>query len=205
MEWIFRISLIVIFSLFSIIRIQYQRIVQKAGYKTVIEESKKYSVFLSILICFEVFTLFLFLFLPELFSWSNLPLPIWLRWLGVFLAAAALTLFIWVHQHLGNNFSVKLRIKDTQKLIASGPYQWIRHPMYSAFYILHIASFLLIANWFIGITWITGLTLIIILRTDREEAMMIQAFGDDYRSYIDRTGKFTPSFRLQAIIKKKLS
>jgi protein-S-isoprenylcysteine O-methyltransferase Ste14 len=196
METVFKIILIVVYTVFSIIRIQYQVRAQRAGFKTVIEESKRYSVFLSLLICYEVLILFIYLLGPHLLYWANLPFPMWVRWLGLVLALASLAMFIWVHQHLGNNFSMKLRIKESHTLIISGPYQWIRHPMYTAFYLLHFAAFLLTANWFIGLSWLLGLTIIIYMRISREESMMLDKFGEDYRVYMKRTGMFTPSIKL---------
>ena len=77
-------------------------------------------------------------------------------------------------------------------LVTDGPYRWIRHPMYTAFYVLHIAVFFLTANWFIGLTWLAGLTIIIVLRVKREEAMLLARFGDKYNSYMERTGRFLP-------------
>ena len=194
---IFKILLITEYSIFSIIRLQYQRLAKKAGYRTVIEESKKYSIFLSLLICYEVLTLFLYLLYPESIIWAAVSMPLGWRWLGVILGILALLLFIWVHSNLGRNFSAKLRITDKQTLVETGPYRWVRHPMYTAFYMLHIAAFFLTANWFIGVTWLIGLSIIIALRVNREEAMMMKTFGDQYRSYMKRTGRFVPAIKIR--------
>jgi protein-S-isoprenylcysteine O-methyltransferase Ste14 len=169
---------------------------RKAGYTTVISESRKYSISLALLIVYEVITLFIFLLFPQLLEWAKLSVPLWLRWCGTALAIASLAMFIWVHLNLGGNFSIALRIKERHTLIESGPYRWIRHPMYTAFYALHIAAFLLTDNWFIGLTWILGLTAIILLRIDREEKMMLDRFGDDYAAYMKRTGRFLPAFKI---------
>ena len=190
-----KVVLIFLYSLFSIIRIEYYRRAKKAGYKTVIEERRRYSIWLSIFICYEVFTFFLFILFPEVLSWAAIQLPVWARIIGVATGIAALLWFIWVHQSLGNNLSARLRIKDRQILVTDGPYRWIRHPMYSAFYLLHIAVFFLIANWFIGLTWLAGLTIIIFLRVKREEKMLLDRFGDQYGSYMERTGRFVPRLR----------
>ena len=192
-----KIVLIAVYSLFSIIRIEYYRRTRKAGYKTVIEERKKYPIWLSIFICYTVFTFFLYIFFPQTLAWARIPLAPWLRLIGALLAILALIWFIWIHRNLGNNLSVRLRIKESHKLVTDGPYRWIRHPMYSAFYLLHFAVFFLTANWFIGVTWLAGLSVIILLRVKREESMLIAKFGDEYVSYIERTGRFIP------IIKKK--
>ena len=191
-ELLWKVVLILVFTAFSIIRIQYQRAAQKARLRTVIRESKKYSIFLSVLICYEVFTLFLWLLFPEAIAFAALSLPLWLRFAGVALGVSALLLFAWVHRNLGRYFAIYLRITEGHSLVNTGPYRWIRHPMYTAFYILHIASFLLSANWFIGVTWTAGLTVIMLLRVKREEVMMIEAFGEHYRLYMEKTGRFLP-------------
>jgi protein-S-isoprenylcysteine O-methyltransferase Ste14 len=64
--------------------------------------------------------------------------------------------------------------------------------MYTAFYLLHVAAFLLTANWFIGVTWMAGLTAIILLRVSREEAMLLARFGEAYSKYAKNTGRFLP-------------
>ncbi len=198
-ELVSKVILIIVYSLFSIIRIEYYRRTKKAGYKTVIEERKKYPIWLSIFICYTVFTFFIYILFPQALVWAKVPLLSWLRLVGAFIAVMALVWFIWIHRSLGNNLSVRLKIKDSQELVTDGPYRWIRHPMYTAFFILHVAAFLLTANWFIGLTWMGGLTAIIFLRVKREEAMLLSAFGSHYRSYMENTGRFVP------IIRKKKS
>jgi len=194
-----KILLITLYTLFSIIRIEYYRKAKRARHKTVIEERKKYSVWLSIFICYAVFTFFVYILFPQALTWATVRLPVWSRLIGAFLGVVALLWFIWIHRTLGSNLSVRLQIKDLQQLVTDGPYRWIRHPMYTAFYVLHIAAFFLTANWFIGVTWLAGLTFIILLRVNREEAMMVERFGEQYVSYMARTGRFIPTARLRAI------
>jgi len=202
MELAAKVTLIILFSLFSIIRIEYYRRAKKAGYKTVIVESKWYSISLSIFICYEVFTFFIYLFFPELLAWATFPLSPVLIIIGGCLGLIALLWFIWIHHTLGNNLSVRLQIKDSQKLITNGAYRLIRHPMYTAFYLLHLTTFLLTANWFIGLTWTAGLTLIIALRIKREEKMMVEHFGEQYLFYMQKTGRFLPAIRWKPSCKK---
>ena len=191
-----KIVLITVFSAFSIMRIMYYVKAKRAGYRTVIEERKRYSIWLSILICYEVFTLLLYIWFPQILAWAAVSLPVWLRVLGILLGISALSWFIWIHQSLGINHSARLRIKDRQVLVTDGPYRWIRHPMYSAFYVLHIAAFFLTANWFIGVTWLAGLTVTIFLRVRREEEMLLERFGEQYGSYMEQTGRFVPPVKL---------
>ncbi len=194
-ELVSRTVLIALYSLFSIIRIEYYRKARKANYKTVIEEKRRYAIWLGIFICYEVGTFFLYVFLPRTLGWAALPLPAWLRLAGAGIGVIALLWFVWIHHTLGNNLSVRIRIRESQYLVTDGPYRWARHPMYTAFYLLHVAAFLLTANWFIGATWLAGLTAIISLRVSREEAMLLARFGEAYSAYAENTGRFLPRIK----------
>jgi protein-S-isoprenylcysteine O-methyltransferase Ste14 len=184
----FKIVLILLYTCFTTIRAHYRRTTFRSRADEVGPDHTAYGVYA--LIAFEVSTLFTILFFPHWLAWATMPLPTWLRWFGTVLGIAALLLFIWVHHSLGPNFSVALCVQDRHTLVTSGPYRWIRHPMYTAFYILHLATWLLTANGFIGATWIAGLTLLIAWRIRREERMMIKKFGKEYRSYIEQTRRF---------------
>jgi protein-S-isoprenylcysteine O-methyltransferase Ste14 len=105
---------------------------------------------------------------------------------------ASILLFFWVLRSLGRNFSTSLTIKKDQTLVTDGPYRWVRHPMYTTFVLLWVAFMLLSANWFIGLTGLLAYALTMTVRTPKEERMMIEAFGDDYRAYMKRTGRYLP-------------
>ena len=95
-----------------------------------------------------------------------------------------------------NSFAAStVRVESDQKLVDTGLYGLVRHPMYTAFYALHLATILATANLFLGLTWLAGLIVVISLRVDREEAMMIRQFGDAYRAYMTETDRFLPPLR----------
>lgn len=194
-ELVFKLILIAEFSAFSVLRILYYRLARRAGRRTVIEESRGYSIVLSVFICYEVASFFLHIFYPPALAWARIPMGAWLRSAGAAVGVLALLLFIWVHRSLGHNFSMTLRISDEHTLVTAGPYGAVRHPMYTAFGMLHVSVFFLTANWFIGLTWTAGLVAIIALRIRREEAMMMERFGEAYASYVMRTGRFLPLIR----------
>jgi protein-S-isoprenylcysteine O-methyltransferase Ste14 len=129
---------------------------------------------------------------PKSLAWAGMPLPGWLRWAGLATAAAAVGLLWWVQVSLGRNFSGNLHVLDDHRLVTHGPYRWVRHPMYSVFYLLIISWFLISANLLIGGLWIGVITLVVLYRLGREEQVMIETFGDEYRAYIQRTGRLLP-------------
>jgi protein-S-isoprenylcysteine O-methyltransferase Ste14 len=131
---------------------------------------------------------------PEWMKWSALNFPAGLRWSGIGLMVLALTSWGWIHHLLGTNFSPTLVVREHHQLITHGLYRWIRHPMYSAFFLFELGICLLTANWFIGLTGTLLILLIVVLRVPEEEAMMIETFGDQYREYMKHTGRLIPRF-----------
>lgn len=129
---------------------------------------------------------------PRLMKWSLLSLPFWMRWFGFFVGLFALLLFFWVLRSLGRNFSTTLTINKAQTLVTRGPYRWVRHPMYTSFVFLWTGFLLLSSSWFIGLTGILGFIWAIVIRTPKEEQMMINRFGDEYVAYMQRTGRYLP-------------
>lgn len=129
---------------------------------------------------------------PAWMSWASIPLPTWLRWVGVGLALLGFALLQWAHQALGRNWSDAPRLMKDQSLVTSGPYHWIRHPIYTAFLLIMSAPLLISANWFIGGLWL-GLTgLEVMGRIQFEEALMLETFGEKYRVYMQKTGRLIP-------------
>jgi protein-S-isoprenylcysteine O-methyltransferase Ste14 len=131
---------------------------------------------------------------PDWLAWASLPLPIRVRWGGLLIALLGFGLLQWAQNSLGKSWSDTPRMIREQALVTSGPYQCIRHPIYTAF-ILILGSMLLIsANWFIGLAWIGMTILEITSRIGFEEALMLEHFGDQYRQYMKRTGELLPKF-----------
>lgn len=137
-------------------------------------------------------SIFVYSLRPRLLEWSVFLLPVWMRWAGFFVGLIALLLFFWVLRSLGQNFSTSLTINKKQTLVTQGPYRWIRHPMYTSFVLLWIGFLFLSASWFIGLTGLLAFVWAIVVRTPKEEQMMIDRFGADYLAYMKRTGRYLP-------------
>ncbi len=136
----------------------------------------------------------IYIFFPSLISWASIAVPDWIRWLGLVTAGAGFLLLEWSHRALRQNWSDQPRITQTQQLVQTGPYHWVRHPIYSAFLLILGSTLFLTANWLIGGLWIAAVASDAILRIRYEEAAILNQFGDDYRDYQQRTGQFLPRF-----------
>jgi protein-S-isoprenylcysteine O-methyltransferase Ste14 len=126
---------------------------------------------------------------PKLADYPFQPI---LAWLGAAVFAASLWLFHRTHKDLGRNWSVTLELRDRHSLVTSGVYRHVRHPMYSAFWLWAIAQALLLPNWVAGPAGLVGFGTLFFLRIGREEQLMIEAFGDEYRDYMRRTSRVLP-------------
>ncbi len=123
-----------------------------------------------------------------------MSLPDAVRWLGVGGAVVSLLLLIWVHQSLGQNWSRLLNVREEQTLVTHGPYQWVRHPMYTVLSGFYLGAALVSANSLIGLVSV-GMVLQLWTRIEPEEHMMIEHFGDAYRTYMQHTGRLLPRLR----------
>jgi protein-S-isoprenylcysteine O-methyltransferase Ste14 len=133
----------------------------------------------------------LYLFTP-LLAFADYRLPALVPWVGAAVMVFALWLFWRSHADLGQNWSVTLEVRKQHQLVTSGVYRRVRHPMYAAIFLWCIAQALLLPNWLAGWSALATFSLMYILRTRREERMMCEFFGDEYRAYMNQTGRLIP-------------
>jgi protein-S-isoprenylcysteine O-methyltransferase Ste14 len=136
---------------------------------------------------------FAYLINPAWMAWSQVQLPVWLRLSGAALGIVTDGLIYWVFSSLGNNVSPTVVTRRQHQLVTSGPYRWVRHPLYTVGFLSYIAFALLAANWYVAILAVIALILLS-LRVPAEEEALIARNGDAYRDYAKRTGRFLPRF-----------
>jgi len=115
-----------------------------------------------------------------------------LAWLGTLSAIGSLVMFRLTHRALGRYWSVSLDVREQHALVTNGIYGYVRHPMYTAFWLWAIAQALLLPNWVAGFAAIVGFGMLFFGRLPREEQLMLETFGDDYRKYMARTYRLVP-------------
>lgn len=137
----------------------------------------------------------LYLFTP-LLSLADYRLPSFAPWVGTGVMLLAIWLFWRSHADLGDNWSVSLEVRKEHKLVTRGVYQRVRHPMYAAIFLWCIAQGLLLPNWLAGWSALATFSLMYVLRVTREERMMCEFFGEEYREYMGRTGRLWPRWKI---------
>ena len=133
----------------------------------------------------------LYLFTPAL-AFADYRLPRFAPWLGLFVMMAALWLFWRSHADLGLNWSPTLELRKGHQLIRHGVYRTVRHPMYASIFLWSLAQGMMLENWLAGWSALLTFSLMYILRTPREEQMMCDFLGQEYRDYMRQTGRLFP-------------
>jgi protein-S-isoprenylcysteine O-methyltransferase Ste14 len=122
---------------------------------------------------------------------AGIALPQWIRWAGLLIGVGSVAFWTWTHVALGRFWSAQLTLRQDHQLVTVGPYRWVRHPMYAALFVWITCVALVAANWLFVVFALATIAMLL-ARTPKEEAMMLQAFGARYSAYASRTGRFFP-------------
>jgi protein-S-isoprenylcysteine O-methyltransferase Ste14 len=118
-------------------------------------------------------------------AWSSVPLPAWMRWIGVAIGAISGVLLTWTLSNLGENLTDTVVTRKKHTMVTTGPYAWVRHPFYTSAALAIVANSLVASNWLVFTTGCLAFTLLVI-RCRTEEEKLIERFGDEYRAYARR-------------------
>lgn len=110
---------------------------------------------------------------------------------GATLQFASILLAVWARRHLGANWSAEVRIAESHRLVQTGPYRYLRHPIYTA-----------MLGMFLGTAIATGelhslvalavMVLAYVRKMRLEEQMLGETFGADFTRWKGRTKLILP-------------
>jgi protein-S-isoprenylcysteine O-methyltransferase Ste14 len=128
------------------------------------------------------------------FDFAGYPfeIPVVLQTVGVAIFVVAIWLLHRSHADLGKSWLPSVGLKADHALVVDGVYRSVRHPMYAAHVLWGIAQALLLPNLIVGPLAFILMFVVIALRVPREEQVMLEAFGDEYRQYMKVTGRILP-------------
>jgi protein-S-isoprenylcysteine O-methyltransferase Ste14 len=112
-------------------------------------------------------------------------------WVGVMLVAAGLGFSVWARQHIGRNWSGTVEVKQDHQLICTGPYRFVRHPIYTGILIAFLGTAIVVGQW-------SGILAMLIAcgsfwrKLTLEERFMRETFGSAYEEYRVRTAALIP-------------
>ncbi len=111
--------------------------------------------------------------------------------IGTVLTVLGLIIAIWARISLGRNWSSYTTYKKEHELITTGPYRFLRHPIYSGMFLMLTGAFLYYGKLIILVIFAIA-SMIIAWRIVQEEKSMIKLFGKKYTDYMRRTRRLIP-------------
>lgn len=114
--------------------------------------------------------------------------------LGVGLTALGIALAVWARFYIGQNWSGTVTVKVGHELVRSGPYAWVRHPIYSGL-LLALLGTALVRDQVRGLLAVVLLWLGFDIKRRIEERFMLKTFGAEYGQYMSTTGAVIPRLR----------
>lgn len=189
----FDIIFIAMYLLFALIRAPRDLSNRRARH---VESRKGAIEKLCLLLVFTGFTTMpvLYLFTPW-FDYADFTVNPLLGWLGALIGAAGIVMLWMTHRDLGPEFSQTLELKEEHRLVTTGLYSRIRHPMYTAIFLVAIAQLLLIGNVAVAPAFLIAFTILYFARIGHEERMMLDHFSGAYNDYCLRTWRLLPALR----------
>ncbi len=198
-ESIFRVAFWILFAGVFVMRIYFALRVRGAGERVMPDreaiEREGRGMFAIRVVMFLLLLgwLVLYAIYPAWLGVLSVPFPGWLRWVGFALGLASLGFWSWTQVALGKEWSPQLQLRKEHHLVTSGPYARIRHPLYTAMFGYGTSLALVTANW-VFIAFAVAVVFGSFARVPREEQMMIKEFGEEYKAYMQRTGRFYPKW-----------
>ena len=124
------------------------------------------------------------------------------RWLpvrvvGLAVGLAGAVLLVWASVLLGRLMIHEAAVREDHALIESGPYRFVRHPVYAGYLALLLGSGVATLNVCLWLLWPVSL-LGILIQAAAEEQLLAERFGQDHKRYVRRTGRLVPRFWGQA-------
>ena len=137
------------------------------------------------------FSPLIYLLNPRWMTWSKIGLPDGVRWLGVVIGVLCVLGIYWLFSSIGSGITPTSATRQRHALVTRGPYRWVRHPLYTVGSSMFVAFGMIADNWFVAVLGILAF-IAMAIRTPKEEANLIEKFGDEYREYMKHTGRFLP-------------
>lgn len=135
--------------------------------------------------------LLLYMVWPPALAWTMVTLPTAVRWTGLAAATASILAAWWVFRALGLNVTRTVKTRATATLVTTGPYRFVRHPLYLTGAIAFAAVSLMTQSWWF-VAWIVPTLVLLMIRTKQEEQNLEARFGDAWCEYAAHTGRFIP-------------
>ena len=115
------------------------------------------------------------------------------KYVGIIFMLSVFILLIHIHNKLSKMYSMELKMNENHKLITDGIYKFIRHPTYLCSLLFLIGQQMIIPNKIGIISSVISYSMLLFIRIPKEEKMLVEYFGDEYKNYMKNTKKIIPN------------
>ncbi|WP_215143523.1 methyltransferase family protein [Exiguobacterium qingdaonense] len=109
--------------------------------------------------------------------------PVIQRIIGLTFYIAGVSLRYWGIIHLRHQFTRHVVVRPEDELVSSGPYRYLRHPLYTGLLLITLGFSLYLLHWGVALFGSMLTSLALLYRIRIEEGMLIRHFGQSYRSW----------------------
>jgi protein-S-isoprenylcysteine O-methyltransferase Ste14 len=113
-----------------------------------------------------------------------------LGWAGALLTAIGIGFAIWARLNLGRNWSSHPAMKEHHELVTTGPYAYVRHPIYTGIMLAALGT--AIMSSIFGVGMLIFISIFFALRINKEEKIMLELFPEQYPIYQKHTKRLVP-------------
>jgi protein-S-isoprenylcysteine O-methyltransferase Ste14 len=112
-----------------------------------------------------------------------LPRSATLFWIGTALLIAGMLFSVAARRHLGGNWSGTVTLKQDHSLIRTGPYRFVRHPIYTGLLLAIFGSGVIALGEWRGLVALVLVTAAFLRKIQIEERFLSEQFGEAYVRY----------------------
>jgi len=172
---------------------------ESSGRQTARSDRRWYFVARGLLPPFWWAGVILYIVFPDWLAFLSIPLSDWFRLITAVITSLSIPLTLVAFRSLGKNWvhvldSSTFQQRRTATLVTSGHYHYSRHPMYLGGFVFLLSQSLVAATWLLFLTALATVMLFY-SQIGKEERMLIEKFGDEYRGYMKGTPRFIPRAR----------
>jgi len=163
------------------------------------KEHLRYMVALALFAIVWLGGIILYIFIPNLITPLSIPLPDLFRIAMAIITALSIPFVAWSYLTIGKNWvhalePSKFLQKEDDKLITTGPYKYVRNPIYFGCFTFIVTLALESSNLLVLIP-VLVLIALIYAQIGNEEKMLLDRFGDEYRDYMKQTPRLIPKIK----------
>ncbi len=125
------------------------------------------------------------------------PAEDWIAWSGIVLTSLGVAIAIWARYSLGQYWSARITLKEGHRLIRTGPYAFVRHPIYTGMLLGAMGTALVIGEWR-GVLAVGVIFAAHSRKARREESLLMSELGEEYEAYRRSAGFLFPRLRASA-------